>query len=97
MMSLVDDKKISRDEFDILEKVSKNVKETNYLNHFKAADSTHDGYVTAEEMEQRFKQLGRGVSRALDAVRTFIQKNDQDNDGKLNYNCKLKLNPTLKA
>ena len=94
-MSLVDDKKISRDEFDILEKVSNDVKETNYLNHFKAADSTHDGYVTAEEMQQRFKQLGHGVS--LGDVKAVIQKNDQDNDGKLNYNGKLKLNPTLKA
>ena len=69
-MSLVDDKKISRDEFEILEKVSNDVKETNYLNHFKAADSTHDGYVTEEEMEQRFKQLGDKVS--LDAMKAFV-------------------------
>ncbi|XP_078383117.1 uncharacterized protein LOC144665700 [Oculina patagonica] len=78
------DQKISRDEFDILLKVSQDIKETNYLNHFRAADSNHDGYVTVAEMQQRFAQLGKDAS--LSSVRSFIRGSDQNNDAKLNYN-----------
>ena len=35
-----DDKKLSEEEMDILQAVSKNIVETNYLNHFRAADRT---------------------------------------------------------
>lgn len=87
-MFLVGDQKISRDEFDILLKVSQDVKETNYLNHFRAADSNHDGYVTVQEMQRRFSQLGKNAS--LSSVRSFIRGSDQNNDDKLNYNGKPK-------
>ena len=86
IISLVADQKLSRDEFDILLKVSKDMKETNYLNHFRAADSNQDGYVTAEEMRERFKQLGKTSS--LSSVRAFIRQSDKNNDAKLDYNGK---------
>ena len=85
--------KLSRNEFDILLKVSQNVKETNYLNHFRAVDSNHDAYVTVEELQRRMTQL-KGKPVSLASARHFMQLNDPNNDGKLNYNGKTKFIPT---
>ena len=86
-MFLTDDHKISRAEFDILLMVSKDVKETNYLNHFRAADTNHDGYVSEQELKNRMTQLGKSKGKipSLSTVRDIIQKSDQNGDGKLGY------------
>nr|XP_058956211.1 uncharacterized protein LOC131783465 [Pocillopora verrucosa] len=80
---LNNDKKLSEEELDILEAVSKNIKETNYLNHFRAADQNHDGYVTAAELKSRFQALGS--SYTLQQMTNFINSKDQDGDQRFNY------------
>ena len=82
------DQKLSREEFDILLKVANNDKdELNYLTHFRTADKIHDGYVTAEELVEYFKTVGKQTIPLHTAV-SFIGKNNDNRDGKLDYNGK---------
>lgn len=81
-----DDKKLSEEEMDILQAISKNIEETNYLNHFRAADQNHDGYVTAAELKSRFQALGTRYT--LQQMTNFINRKDQDGDQRFNYKGK---------
>ncbi|KAJ7318459.1 hypothetical protein OS493_037887 [Desmophyllum pertusum] len=84
LYDLNSDQKISRDEFDILLKVTVDVKEITYLNHFRAADTNHDGYVTDQELKERFTQIS-GMPTDMNSALNVLRKNDQNGDGKLNY------------
>lgn len=92
---LLDDQRISRDEFAILVKVSQDPGETNYLNNFKASDSNHDGLVTAVELKGRLAKANLNFS--LSTIQSEIGLQDQNNDGKLNYNGNSKLIQIYKA
>jgi len=93
---LNNDQKLSREEFSILEEIVKNgVKETNYFNHFRAADYNRDGFVTAGELKKRFKELSN-KDYTLGQMENYIQSKDSNGDGKFNYygkRYKLTQNP----
>ena len=86
-MFSADDNKLSRDEFNILVQVATNgVKETNYLNHFRRADTSHDALITAAELRKRYKSLG--YDYPLSTFTSNIRKKDKNGDGKLDYQGK---------
>ena len=66
-----------------MELVVKNRAETHYLNHFRAADANHDGYITAVELQQRFKTLGKNVP--LSYMQAYLRSKDRNGDQKLGY------------
>lgn len=91
ILTLLGDQRISRDEFDILVKVSQDSGETNYLNNFRFTDSNHNGLITAVELKERLAKAR--LSFSLNAMQNEIGLQDQDNDGQLNYNGKSKFIP----
>lgn len=87
VFDLNSDRKLSRAEFNILVLVSKDVKETNYLNHFRAPDTNHDGFVMDQELKNRMTELGRAEGKVgtLATAQQMIRDNDKNGDGKLDY------------
>ncbi|XP_078374189.1 uncharacterized protein LOC144657702 [Oculina patagonica] len=82
---LNNDQKLSKDEFGIVLKVAADLEETNYLGHFKKADSNHDGYVTAQELQYYF-ETDFNKDFSLQGLTRYISPTDKDGDGQLNYN-----------
>ena len=86
------DQKISREEWGILVAVSQNVREIHYLNNFRAADRNHDGFIAAEELQQRFRSLGHGLG--LSIFQRIIERKDRNGDKKLGYYGKSQTEAT---
>ena len=61
----------------------------------KAFDKNNDGYITAEEMQQRMKELGKDVP--LRSFELTVEQKDKNGDNKLDYGGKRKTctNSTL--
>ena len=66
--------------------VSKDKGEIQYLNHFRAADANHDGSITAVELQQYFRKLGRDFP--LSFIQYRISQKDSNGNQKLGYDGK---------
>ena len=78
-----DDGKLNLEETKIL--MSKDLEKKKMICHFKATDTNHDLFATAEELKTRFEHLKYDITQ--DGVVEFIQQGDDDvADNKFNYN-----------
>ena len=79
----IDDGKLNLEETKIM--MSKDLEKKKMICHFKATDTNHDLFVTAEELKTRFEHLKYDITQ--DGVVEFIQQGDDDvADNKFNYN-----------